>query len=103
MNSVPDGALHIASRRIENGPRHPVRDPWTGQEIGSVVLADEARAEEAIAASVRAFERLAVRTSYERKTLLARVAAEIERQRERFAELIAREAGKPIAQARVEV
>jgi acyl-CoA reductase-like NAD-dependent aldehyde dehydrogenase len=103
MNPVPDGALYIASRRIEDGPRHPVRDPWTGQEIGSVVLADEARAEEAIAASVRAFERLRVRTSYERKTILARVAAEIETQQERFAELIARESGKPISQSRVEV
>jgi acyl-CoA reductase-like NAD-dependent aldehyde dehydrogenase len=103
MHPVPDGALHIASRRIEEGPRHPVRDPWTGSEIGSVVLADEALAEEAIVASVRAFERIRVRTSYERKTILARVAAEIETRHDEFAELIAREAGKPIAQARVEV
>ncbi len=103
MHPVPDGALHIASRRIENGPRHPVRDPWTGQEIGSVVLADEGLAEEAIATSVRAFERMRVRTSYERKTILARVAAEIEAQAEVFAEVIARESGKPIAQSRVEV
>jgi acyl-CoA reductase-like NAD-dependent aldehyde dehydrogenase len=102
MNSVPDGALHIASRRIDDGPRHAVRDPWTAQEIGSVVQADEALAEEAIVASVRAFERLRVRSSYERKTILARVAAEIEVRKEEFAELIAREAGKPIAQARVE-
>jgi acyl-CoA reductase-like NAD-dependent aldehyde dehydrogenase len=102
MNSVPDGALHIASRRIDDGPRHAVRDPWTGQEIGSVVQADEALAEEATVASVRAFERMRVRTSYERKTILARVAAEIEVRKEEFAELIAREAGKPIAQARVE-
>ncbi len=102
MNSVPDGALHIASRRIDDGPRHAVRDPWTAQEIGSVVQADEALADEAIVASVRAFERLRVRSSYERKTILARVAAEIEARKEEFAELIAREAGKPIAQARVE-
>ncbi len=102
-NAIPDGSLHLATRRIEDGPRHAVRDPWTGHEIGSVVLADEARAEEAIVASVRAFERLRVRTSYERKTILSRVAAEIETQQEVFAELIAREAGKPIAQARVEV
>jgi acyl-CoA reductase-like NAD-dependent aldehyde dehydrogenase len=102
-NVVPDGALHIASRRIEEGPRRPVVDPWTGQEIASVVSASEAQAEEAIVASVRAFERMRVRTSYERKTIVARVAAEIETHQEAFAELIAREAGKPIAQARVEV
>src|SRR5579859_1562063 len=103
MNPVVDGALHIASRRIEQGARHPVRDPWTGQQIGGVVLADEAQAEEATVASVRAFERLRVRTSYERKIVLARVAAEIEAHQEAFAELIARESGKPIAQSRVEV
>jgi glyceraldehyde-3-phosphate dehydrogenase (NADP+) len=103
MNAGVDGALHIASRRIEDGPRHPVRDPWTGQEIASVVLADEARAEEAITSSVRAFERQRARTSYERKTVLAQVAAEIEAQQDVFAELIARESGKPIAQSRVEV
>ncbi len=93
-NVVPDGSLHIAARRIEDGPRRAVRDPWTGQEIGSVVLADEAQAEEAVVASVRAFERLRVRTSYERKTILSRVAAELETHQEAFAELIAREAGK---------
>lgn len=104
MNPVVDGgALHIASRRIDDGPRHPVRDPWTGEEIGSVVLADEARAEEAIASSVRAFERLRARSSYERKTVLARIASEIEAKQEVFAELIARESGKPIVQSRTEV
>jgi acyl-CoA reductase-like NAD-dependent aldehyde dehydrogenase len=102
-NVVPDEALYIATRRIAEGPRQPVRDPWTGQEIARVVQANEAQAEEAIVASVRAFERLRVRTSFERKTIVARVAAEIETNQEAFAELIAREAGKPIAQARVEV
>jgi glyceraldehyde-3-phosphate dehydrogenase (NADP+) len=68
-----------------------------------MVVADEARAEEAVAASVRAFDRLRTRTSHERKTVLAGVVREIETHKEAFAELIAREAGKPITQARTEV
>jgi acyl-CoA reductase-like NAD-dependent aldehyde dehydrogenase len=104
MESVaPDGALYLASRRFETGPLHVVREPWSGHELAHIVLADQAQAEDAMAASVRAFERLRTRSSYERKTYLARIAAEIEARQEQFAELIARESGKPIAQARVEV
>lgn len=102
-NIAPDGALRIASRRIEDGPSVVVREPWSGAELGRMVLADEARAEEAVAASVRAFDRLRTRTSHERKTVLAGVVREIETHKEAFAELIAREAGKPITQARTEV
>jgi acyl-CoA reductase-like NAD-dependent aldehyde dehydrogenase len=98
--ALPDGALHVASRRVDQGPTLVVREPWSGREIGRVVLADEARAEEAVAASVAAFERMRARTSYERKRVLARIAEEVLARQETFAELIAREAGKPIASAR---
>jgi acyl-CoA reductase-like NAD-dependent aldehyde dehydrogenase len=98
-----DCALHVASRRIEDGPTLAVRDPWSDNEIARVVLADEQRAEEAIAASVRAFNQWRARTSYERKAVLARVAQEIEAHEETLAELIAHEAGKPVSLARAEV
>src|SRR5258708_27067004 len=93
---VRDGALHLASRRIAEGPTAVVREPWSGAELGRVGLADEAHAQEAVAASVLAFARMRARTSYERKAALARIAGEIDARREAFAELIAREAGKPI-------
>ncbi len=100
---APDGALHVASRRVDRGPVLVVRDPWSGHEVGRVVLADEASAEEAVVASVAAFDRLRARTSHERQTVLARIAEEVLAREDAFAELIAREAGKPIAQARAEV
>jgi acyl-CoA reductase-like NAD-dependent aldehyde dehydrogenase len=100
---VPDGALVVASRRVERGETLAVREPWSGEELGRVVMADEALAEEATRAAVAAFPRLAARTSHERRTALARVAQEIEARKEQFAELLAREAGKPIAAARAEV
>jgi acyl-CoA reductase-like NAD-dependent aldehyde dehydrogenase len=102
-NVAPDGALRIASRRIGHGPTLPVHEPWSGAELGRVVMADEAHAEEAVVASARAFDRLRARTSYERKAVLAATAREIEARQDAFAELIAREAGKPISMARAEV
>jgi acyl-CoA reductase-like NAD-dependent aldehyde dehydrogenase len=100
---APDGALHVASRRIDDGPTATVHEPWSGAEVGRMVLADATHAEEAVVASLQAFERLKARSSYERKTLLASIAREIDARSEAFAELIAREAGKPIALARAEV
>jgi acyl-CoA reductase-like NAD-dependent aldehyde dehydrogenase len=100
---APDGALHIASRRIESGPTATVIEPWSGAELGRLVLADEEHAEEAVKASLQAFERMKARSSYERKAVLAGIAREIDARREGFAELLAREAGKPIALARTEV
>jgi acyl-CoA reductase-like NAD-dependent aldehyde dehydrogenase len=100
---VSKGALHVAGRRIDDGPRSVIRDPWSGEELASVVLADAARAEEAVAASVRAFDRARKQASFERKAVLARVARQIEAQKDTFADLIAREAGKPLALARTEV
>jgi acyl-CoA reductase-like NAD-dependent aldehyde dehydrogenase len=102
-NIVPDGALHVASRRVESGATLAVHEPWSGAELARVVMADEALAEEATVACVRAFDRMRARSSYERKAVLARVAHEIEARQEAFAELIAREAGKPLALARAEV
>jgi acyl-CoA reductase-like NAD-dependent aldehyde dehydrogenase len=100
---APDGALHVASRRVETGPTATVHEPWSGAEVGRLVVADEGLAEEAVRASVGAFERLRARSSYERRTVLAGIAHEIDAHEERFAELIARESGKPIALARIEV
>jgi len=90
-------------QRFEEGPTSIVREPWSGAEMGRVVLADAARAEQAVLACAQSFERLRARTSYERRTLLARVAQEIAAHAEGFAELLAREAGKPIALSRAEV
>jgi acyl-CoA reductase-like NAD-dependent aldehyde dehydrogenase len=80
-----------------------VREPWTGDEIGRVPLADAARAEDATARSVRAFEAMRAMSSHDRKVLLAGVAAEMTARQSELAELLAREAGKPITMAKAEV
>ena len=65
-NVVPNGALHLASRRIEEGATAAVHAPWTGEELGRVVLAGAEHAEQAVVASQEAFDRLRRSTSHER-------------------------------------
>ncbi len=103
MSSPMDVRLTIGLGRYEDGPRLSVHDPWTGEEIARVVMADARHAEEATAASVRAFERTRAMKAYERRDLLRRVAKNIHDRAEEIARLIARESGKPITQARGEV
>jgi len=98
-----DGSLYVASKRYTDGPTLAVRDPWTGEELAKVVLADAARAEEATVAAGRAFDAMRALTSFERKTILAKIADAIAKNAEELARTIAREAGKPIAAARAEV
>ena len=103
---VPDGSLRIASRRVEASAGTPtlaVLDPWTGEALGRVVLADADLADQAVAACARAAAALGRLSSHDRKTLLMRVARAIEARAHTFAELIAREAGKPVTLARGEV
>ncbi|WP_394823229.1 aldehyde dehydrogenase family protein [Pendulispora albinea] len=98
-----DPGLYVASRHIVSGPLLPVFEPWTGKKLADVVCADAATAEEAIVAAVRASEQLARLTSYERKRICRSIADALEQNIDHLAELIAREAGKPLALARVEV
>lgn len=80
-----------------------VHEPWTGDELGRLPLADAARADETTALCVRAFDATRAMSSHERKALLAGVAAELTRRQDELAELLAREAGKPITMAKAEV
>ncbi len=98
-----DTALHVASQRIPGGSTAPVVEPWTGQVMAEVVLADAARAEEATRASVHAFEATRAMSSFARKALLRKITHGLEARAAEIANLLAREAGKPIAQARAEV
>src|SRR5690242_8225829 len=66
-----DTALFIGERRITDGPTLAVHDPWTHEEIARVVMADDARAEEAAVACATAFGATSRQSSYERKKVLA--------------------------------
>ncbi len=95
--------LVVASRRFTDGPTTEIIDPFTGEPLARVVGADRERAHLATEAAVHAFETMRTLPTYERKRILRDVAALLSKHAASFANAIAREAGKPITQARAEV
>jgi len=95
--------LRVGGTTHDDALRAVVRDPWRGQVVGEIGLADEARAEIATGAAVRAFEKMRRLSSFDRKRILRSIASAVEKNAESFAELMAREAGKPIALCSAEV
>jgi acyl-CoA reductase-like NAD-dependent aldehyde dehydrogenase len=95
--------LTVGGRVFSDAPTALVRDPWRGDVVGEIGVADAARAEIATRAAVEVFEKTRRLPSFERKRILRKVAAAVEQSQELLAELMAREAGKPVALARAEV
>lgn len=81
----------------------PVLDKYRGTVIAEAALADAALLAEAIAAAAAAQPALARLPAYRRRAILHAVSAGIEGRAPAFAELICRETGKPIRDARAEV
>lgn len=82
---------------------HTVRDAYTGAVIAEVPLADASAMEQSIAAAVSARRPLEALRAEGRAARLEQLAAAIDGRSEEFAQLIQREAGKPITYARTEV
>lgn len=103
MPGVPRWSLVVAGEETEETtePAIEVRSPWDGEPVGAVptVQAEEVRA--AVDAAWRAMG--GGLPAHERARILDRAAEAIRADRERLAELLAREAGKPLKLARVEV
>ena len=95
--------MSIASLQRPGGNTATVHAPWDGEEIGTYPLASAADMEAAVGANLAAADACRKMPAYERAACLRRVADALEARREEFATLLAREAGKPIAQARVEI
>ena len=81
----------------------PVIDKYSGETIGGVPVADAAAVDAAVRAAHAAFESWREHPAHERSSILRRAAEAIERRREEFATLIAREAGKAWKHATAEV
>jgi acyl-CoA reductase-like NAD-dependent aldehyde dehydrogenase len=85
------------------GALEDVCSPYDGRVVGRVVVAGRAEIERAIQASVKAFETTRRMSTYDKQTILRRIATELKEKHEAFARAIALEAGKPIKTARAEV
>lgn len=98
-------SIFIGGRWLDkaSGGTIGVTDPATGEELGVVPSAGVAETRAAIEAAHAAFPAWAARTAQERATLLRRLADEILANQDALAELLTREQGKPLAEARGEV
>lgn len=80
-----------------------IRAPWDGAEVGRHPLGSAADMDAAVAANVAAAEPCRRMSAFERAACLRRVADALRARREEFAVLLAKEAGKPVTQAYLEI
>ncbi len=87
----------------DSGETLNVIDPATGETVGSVPNAGAGETKRAIDAASSAFETFSQTTAAERAVLLRNLSAAILDNQDYLAELLTREQGKPLAEARGEV
>ncbi len=86
-----------------DGEAFEVRSPWDQGLVGRVTVATWADARQAVSHAVASLRRTRALPRWKRREILEDVAAALIEQKERFAQLIVAEAGKPLRLARAEV
>ena len=95
--------IFLAGEFVRAGTPLEVRDPATGELIATTWQAGPEELERATAAAVEAFGATRRLASFERRDALAHVAERIGQDADELAELLSRESGKPIRDAKGEV
>ena len=95
--------IYLAGEFVRAGTPLEVRDPATGDLVATTWQAGADELERAIAAAVNGFTSTRRLASFERRDALAHVADRISQDAGELAELLTRESGKPIRDARAEV
>jgi len=95
--------IYLAGEFVREGTPLEVRDPATGELVATTWQAGPQELERATAAAVEAFAATRRLASFERRDALAHVAARISEEADDLAELLTRESGKPIRDAKGEV
>jgi glyceraldehyde-3-phosphate dehydrogenase (NADP+) len=101
--AAPSDPISLAGEFVAAGSPLEVRDPATGELVATTWQAGPDELERATVAAVQAFDRTRRLASYERRDALQHVAECITRDADELAELLTRESGKPIRDARGEV
>lgn len=99
---APTGFL-LCGKEWDDGDAVEIRSPWDQGLVGRVTQATRADARQAVHHAVASLRRTRALPRWKRREILEDVAAALIEQKERFAQLILAEAGKPIRLARVEV
>ena len=95
--------IFLAGEFVEAGTPLEVRDPATGELVATTWQAGPEELERATVAAVDAFPATRRLASFERRDALAHVADRISQDADELAELLSRESGKPIRDAKGEV
>ncbi len=93
----------LCGKEWTDGDAFEVRSPWDQGLVGRVTVATRADARQALNHAVTSLRRTRVLPRWKRREILEDVAAALIEQKERFAQLIVAEAGKPLRMARTEV
>ncbi|MEQ8968328.1 MAG: aldehyde dehydrogenase family protein [Azospirillaceae bacterium] len=87
----------------EGGGRATAREPASGEAIGTFAWSDRVDARRALEAARAAFEGWSRTPLWQRAAACRAIAAAVRAEAEALAELLAREQGKPLAEARFEI
>ena len=93
----------LCGKEWTDGEAMEVRSPWDQGLVGRVTKATRADARQAVNHAVASLRRTRALPRWKRREILEDVAAALIEQKERFAQLIVAEAGKPVRLARTEV
>jgi len=93
----------LCGKEWTDGEAMEVRSPWDQGLVGRVTKATRADARQAVHHAVASLRRTRALPRWKRREILEDVAAALIEQKERFAQLIVAEAGKPVRLARTEV
>ena len=93
----------LCGKEWTDGEAHEVRSPWDQGLVGRVTVATRADARQAVNHAAASMRRTRALPRWKRREILEDVAAALLEQKERFAQLIVAEAGKPVRMARGEV
>ncbi|UCF06807.1 MAG: aldehyde dehydrogenase family protein [bacterium] len=98
-----DKPYYLAGTWGRDGEPFEVRSPGSGEVVGTTYRPGEEAVEQAVEAAVGTFMEKETLPCYRRVEILRAIAGGIEQMSAEFAEMIAREVGKPIRTARGEV
>ena len=93
----------LCGKEWTDGDAMEVRSPWDQGLVGRVTKATRADARQAVHHAVVSMRRTRALPRWKRREILEDVASALIEQKDRFAQLIVAEAGKPVRQARLEV
>jgi acyl-CoA reductase-like NAD-dependent aldehyde dehydrogenase len=93
----------LCGKEWTDGEALEVRSPWDQGLVGRVTVATRADARQAVNHAAASLRRTRALPRWKRREILEDVAAALIEQKERFAQLIVAEAGKPVRLARAEV